>query len=1257
MTEFVNLILQPVVDTLKVHVKKHIVYMTSCKKYVTEMERNMGELNAKRGDDEDHMRHNKRNKLKVPDQVKGWLENVQVVNAKVESLQEISVGSCFSFKTRHGVGKRAFGLIQEIKHLKEEHTQIVWTNHPIPLGKVDSMKASTSAPPVDYQSDFESREDTFVKALKALEADHKSHVIALWGMGGVGKTTMMEKLKTVVTEKRMFSLIVPVVIGEFPHKHLPHNHVNNEKKLLAIQDAVADYLAINLKEITTISARADKLRGWFENYSEGGKNKILVILDDVWQLVDLNNIGLTTLPNQGIDFKLLLTSRSRDVCIEMGVEANSIFNVKLLANVEAQRFFWKFINGSGEATLDLDLLKLGDDIVTRCQGLPIAIKTIASTLEDKSKGVWENTLTRLQHHDIKEIVNKVFEVSYNNLKDEQTKSVFLLCGLYPEDFDIPTEELVRYGWGLKLFNKVYTVREARNRLNFCIKQLVNANLLIESNRSVSIKMHDLVRAFVLQMYSKAEHASVVNDGNMSEWPANDTPDSCKRISLACNGMKEFPGDFRYPNLSFLKLKNGDKSLRFPENLYALMQKLQVIVYEKMQYPLLPGSFEYSINLRTLCLHGCSLMFDCHSIGSLKNLEVLSFANCSIQKLPSTIGNLKKLKLLDLTGCVNLHIDDGVLENLVKLEELYMRVADGKAIRFTDGNFNELAERSKYLSAIEIELFGNNTHPKRMSFNKLDRFKISIGRSLEEKDEKTTSFENTLMLVSNKGELLESGINMLFEKTDVLHLEVDDMNGLEDFECPSFHRLRVLNISKCAQLRYLFTRRVASTLSRQLEHLKVWSCDTLQTIIHDENNGSEPIKLPRLKFLSLRDLPKLAGLCNTGNAIELPQLMELQLDGLPEFTSIFPDDNLASSSRLSDTTTMQAFLNEKVAIPRLETLWISQMNKLSKIWSSEVTRSENVSFSMLKTIEVEKCERLVNVFPRNPMPLLHHLKELSVKYCDSIETIFKIDMECAPEITREVSSSLVSIVVRDSRSLRHVWSLENVDSSHNVTHHIHGFEAVESIEISNCVNFRNVFTPITADFNLKGLQKIDIDYGKISSVESSSEQQNNAITRDIAFSNHVSHTFHELRTLTLKHGREVEVVFDIESASRGELSTSQNNHDQLLPSLEVLDLSGMDNMSHVWKCNWNQFFILQPPKSLCQNLTKISLNRCGSIKYLFSPLMFKFLSNVKHVEIEDCEVMEEIVSSRDDEDEAATTSTSTHTDVTSFPILNMYIFFF
>ncbi|KAI3746191.1 hypothetical protein L6452_08615 [Arctium lappa] len=325
-----------------------------------------------------------------------------------------------------------------------------------------------------------------------------------------------------------------------------------------------------------------------------------------------------------------------------------------------------------------------------------SIETIASFLKcyRNDKWVWENTLSSLKNKEVEEVVYKIFEISYNHLQNEEIRSTLLLCGVFPEDFDTPREDLVR--------------------------------------------------------------------------------------------------KFKFPNLSLLKLMHGDESLKFPEDFYGEMEKLQVIAYDIMEYPLL-SRWLCSTNLRTLCLHGCLLMSDCSHISDLLNLEELSFAHCRLRKFPSTVRNLKELKLLDLTGCVDLIIDDGVLKNLIKLEELYVKVVSasgGKnSIRFKDSICVELAELSKNLFALEIEFFDNNALQRNMSFNKLERFKISLGCYLDDDDDdgqNRHSYENTLMLVTDKCELLDSRMNELLEKTEVLHLQVNDVNNLGDGLVESLH---------------------------------------------------------------------------------------------------------------------------------------------------------------------------------------------------------------------------------------------------------------------------------------------------------------------------------------------------------------------------------------------------------------------------------------------------------------------------------------
>ncbi|KAL7611906.1 hypothetical protein Lser_V15G04803 [Lactuca serriola] len=741
---------------------------------------------------------------------------------------------------------------------------------------------------------------------------------------------------------------------------------------------------------------------------------------------------------------------------------------------EAQNFFWEITGALKQH--DKELNKIGTEIVRRCGFLPLAINLIVIRLKFEEKVAWRDTLRRLENKNL-DYLQESIKISYDYIKEEDEKQNFLLCGLFPDDFNIPIEELTRYAWGLRLLNGVSTLGEARDRTETCVQSLKKANLLMDSDYIGCVKMHDLVLDFVLGRVSKGDHPWVINHGDNSKWSSAEMSESCKRISITCTGMSEFPSDSKYPNLAPLRLMHGDKSLKFPEDFYKKMENLEVIAYENMQYPLLPRSLQCFNKLRTLVFHRCPLMFDFSVIGELLNLEVLSFAHCGIRKLPSTIGNLKKLKLLDLTGCINLQIDDGVLKSLVKLEELYMRVDGKKAIRFTDSNHAELAEMSENISALEVEFFDNSDKLLNVVFKKLKRFRISMGRALGDYTGfKKHSFENKLMLVTSKDELLESSMNELFEETQMLYLEVDRMKDLEEVlvepKCVpqhSFNNLRVLDVFKCANLKCFFTVLMVSGLTK-LERLTVSECRVLDVLAYSENGGDGVIKFQELKFLSLDKLPKLVGLCNTANVIELPELVELILDGLPNFTSIYPRNTSAISSISSNVSENQPFLNKEMLIPKLEILRIRRMDKLKEIWPYQFSSSDEVNACMLTKIEVMECDNLVNLFPTNPMSLLGRLEELHVSECGSIEVLFNIDMSCVGEI-EELSSNLRFIYVNGLGKLRELWRMKG-ESSFDIL--IRSFQAVEMIEIRSCERFVNVFMPTVSNSNVRTLMNVSID---------------------------------------------------------------------------------------------------------------------------------------------------------------------------------------
>lgn len=93
--------------------------------------------------------------------------------------------------------------------------------------------------------------------------------------------------------------------------------------------------------------------------------------------------------------------------------------------------------------------------------------------------------------DVDADVNACLKLSYDYLKSENTKFVFLLCSLFLEDFKIDKEDLLRYGIGIGLFNDADTIEDARNELHLLVTTLKDCCLLLDAVEQF-VKMHDIV---------------------------------------------------------------------------------------------------------------------------------------------------------------------------------------------------------------------------------------------------------------------------------------------------------------------------------------------------------------------------------------------------------------------------------------------------------------------------------------------------------------------------------------------------------------------------------------------------------------------------------------------------------------------------------------------------------------------------------------------------------------------------------------------
>ncbi|PRQ58230.1 putative P-loop containing nucleoside triphosphate hydrolase [Rosa chinensis] len=316
----------------------------------------------------------------------------------------------------------------------------------------------------DYEA-FDSRISTLNKIMDELRSS-SADMILVYGIGGVGKTTLVEEVLRQV-KKDLFDDAVMVRDVKIPN-------------LEPIQKEIAEKLGLGVLSDETIAGRANKICERIKD------KKTLVILDDVWEAIDLKTLGLPHIPT----CKILLTSRTRKVLTSGKIKQRE-FQLSILGQDETWLLFEK---KAGDVTKDPAIKSLATQVALRCGGLPVLVITVARALESSSLPMWEDALRCLVSFDEKEDLTKKaysgLEWSYTRL-NEQLKPLFLLCGTTIQGNSISLTNLLKYSMGLGFF-KDLTVEAARNALYTQVDKLKSSCLLLDGDDNTCVRMHDLV---------------------------------------------------------------------------------------------------------------------------------------------------------------------------------------------------------------------------------------------------------------------------------------------------------------------------------------------------------------------------------------------------------------------------------------------------------------------------------------------------------------------------------------------------------------------------------------------------------------------------------------------------------------------------------------------------------------------------------------------------------------------------------------------
>ncbi|XP_059310320.1 disease resistance protein RPP13-like [Lycium ferocissimum] len=450
-----------------------------------------------------------------------------------------------------------------------------------------------------------------VKRLLAelLKAEPHRSAISIYGMGGLGKTTLARNLYN-----------SPDIVSSFPTRAwICVSQEYNTMDLLmsiikSIQGRTKEDLDL-LEKMTEIDLECH-LRDLLK------ERKYLVVVDDLWHTEAWKSLK-RAFPDSKNGSRVIITTRKEEVA-ERADNKGFVHKLRYLDQEESWDLFCKKL-------LDVRVMvptmeRLAKDMVDKCKGLPLAIVVLSGLLSHK-KGLeqwqkvkdhlWKN-IKRDSEKDSVPISN-ILSLSYNDLPTE-LKKCFLYFGIFPEDHVIPAEDITRL-WLAEGF-----IPREEERMEDVAEDFLNELIrrsLVQVARTfweevTECRIHDLLRDLAVEKASEEKFFGIYDQRNH--------PISALCLRHVIHGQAQ-----RYLSLDLSNLKLRSV-LFFDRDFY----KLSLIKFR--------NQFQH-IYVLYLDSRGGNTSKLPDAIGSLYHLKFLRLRG--IRVLPSSIGNLKNLQTLDV----------------------------------------------------------------------------------------------------------------------------------------------------------------------------------------------------------------------------------------------------------------------------------------------------------------------------------------------------------------------------------------------------------------------------------------------------------------------------------------------------------------------------------------------------------------------------------------------------------------------------------
>ncbi|KAL6842296.1 hypothetical protein ACP4OV_027944 [Aristida adscensionis] len=580
---------------------------------------------------------------------------------------------------KNAQAKKMKQMIDELTNIKEQHTSFKFTHTTLAI--VDQLpydqRESTSDVNESYLISRDAEKKTLIDMLSAQRDKDETMIIPIYGLGGIGKTTLAGMIYNDTQFKK--------------YDHRVWVYVSQVFDLKKIGKSIISQLSKEGRQQSTETLQ--EINQCISDLFPG--KRILIVLDDIWEEnyfeLDKLKSDLLRVGKEGSVIDVIVTTRKEDI-------ANKICTSKpYKLQPMKDDMCWDIIKKFSQVELKSNkeqFVQIGLILAKNCGGVALAAQALGYMLKSKDLQEW----SEINNSDIwnesseddnspNEAVLPSLKLSYEKMP-ARLRLCFSYCAIFPKGHNIFENDLIQQWSALDFVNPSKGMQYIKQLLGMSFIQ--HSNLpSISGQPVVQYTMHDLVHDLARSVLGDelAVFDGSTNTNNTSEQKycryalitnysrsmklSKILPSKIRALHVADSSKVELP-DGAFSFAKFLRILDfsGCSSILLPASMGQLKQ-LKCFIAPGIQNERLKECIAELSKLQYLNLYGSSeIIVLPESIGKLGCLVYMGLSGCSgISKLAGSFGHLKSMQRLDISGCSgisNLPVSFGYLKSLLHL---------------------------------------------------------------------------------------------------------------------------------------------------------------------------------------------------------------------------------------------------------------------------------------------------------------------------------------------------------------------------------------------------------------------------------------------------------------------------------------------------------------------------------------------------------------------------------------------------------------